>query len=89
MVTTGYTPGQVVGAWFAEQACYSYSSNTCNARCAMSLPVPSASCGHYTAVVWRNTTSVGCGVANCGDGLRSIWVCQYSPPGNVVGQRPY
>ena len=43
--------------------------------------------GHYTQIVWRSTVEVGCAVAR--SGLHEVWVCRYSPPGNVVGQRPY
>jgi len=44
-------------------------------------------CGHYTQIVWRDTKQVGCGVAR--DNRREIWVCNYDPPGNWVGHRPY
>ena len=40
--------------------------------------------GHYTQVVWRNTTEVGGGMAS-GQG-NDVLVCHYNPPGNVVGQ---
>ena len=40
--------------------------------------------GHYTQVVWRNTTQVGGGVAT-GQG-NDYLVCHYNPAGNVVGQ---
>jgi hypothetical protein len=43
--------------------------------------------GHYTQVVWRNTTEVGCGIAR-GNG-RDILVCQYNPPGNLIGHKVY
>lgn len=37
--------------------------------------------GHFTQLVWVGTTSMGCGVTQCG-GL-DVWVCNYDPPGNV------
>ncbi|OPX95518.1 MAG: Cysteine-rich secretory protein family protein [Syntrophorhabdus sp. PtaB.Bin006] len=43
--------------------------------------------GHYTQVVWRNTKEIGCAKAECGG--RVIVVCNYDPPGNVMGQRPF
>ncbi|CAI5499411.1 unnamed protein product [Closterium sp. Naga37s-1] len=45
-------------------------------------------CGHYTQVVWRDTTHVGCASAQCPDGS-GMWVCDYSPPGNFDGENPF
>ncbi|MCL5998483.1 MAG: CAP family protein [Chloroflexi bacterium] len=44
--------------------------------------------GHFTQVVWKATTKVGCGVARDNAG-QVVWVCNYNPPGNYVGQKPY
>ena len=43
--------------------------------------------GHYTQVVWKNTTEVGCGYAKCGG--RVIMTCRYNPAGNLWGGKPY
>ncbi len=70
------SPREVVESWGSEARYYDYRSNRCRGHC-----------GHYTQIVWRNTRSAGCAVAR-GEG-REIWVCNYDPPGNYVGQRPY
>ena len=43
--------------------------------------------GHYTQMIWRKTTQVGCGIARCG--RTTVMVCNYDPPGNVIGRAPY
>ncbi len=40
--------------------------------------------GHVTQLVWRATTHVGCGHAQCNG--NDLWVCEYDPPGNVDGE---
>lgn len=71
---------EVVDAWGSEKKDYTYSSNSCGAG---------KVCGHYTQVVWKNTTHVGCGMAVCDNPKNQVWVCQYLPAGNWVGQKPY
>ena len=44
--------------------------------------------GHYTQMVWRNTTQIGMGQANCAGG-GSVIAAEYYPPGNYMGQKPY
>ncbi|MCU0450718.1 MAG: CAP family protein [Bernardetiaceae bacterium] len=45
-------------------------------------------CGHYTQLVWHSTRRVGCAAAryakNNGTGV--VWVCNYDPPGNWIGE---
>ncbi len=43
--------------------------------------------GHYTQIIWRDTTRLGCGIATGGN--RDYVVCRYSAPGNVSGQFAY
>jgi Cysteine-rich secretory protein family len=47
--------------------------------------------GHFTQVVWKSTTALGCAKATCSLGGVSgtLWACEYKPPGNdssLVGQ---
>jgi uncharacterized protein YkwD len=43
--------------------------------------------GHYSQLVWRKTTNIGCGRASCG--RNAVVVCRYSPAGNHIGKAPY
>lgn len=75
----GWTPAQAVGAWLAERPRYDYWSNRCSG----------GMCGHYTQIVWRGSTRVGCAMVNCYNGRGTFITCNYDPPGNYVGMRPY
>jgi hypothetical protein len=82
--TNAATAQAVVDAWVAEARGYDYATDTC-----------SGTCGHYTQVVWRDSARLGCGVASCtqsspfGGGSWQLWVCNYDPPGNFAGMKPY
>ncbi len=43
--------------------------------------------GHYTQMVWKNTKRLGGAQVVCNG--RIIIVCNYDPPGNWIGQKPY
>ncbi|WP_407692904.1 CAP domain-containing protein [Pyxidicoccus xibeiensis] len=83
-----WTTPEVVKSWADEAADYDYTRNTCK---------KGKVCGHYTQVVWRKTGSVGCATVMCNKNSPfgaqfptwQNWVCNYAPPGNWVGQRPY
>jgi pathogenesis-related protein 1 len=74
------SPKKVVDDWCSERADYDYNNNSC---------ATGKMCGHYTQVVWKSTTTVGCAVAVCDESHEQVWVCQYQPPGNWIGRKPY
>ncbi|KAG9456207.1 hypothetical protein H6P81_000715 [Aristolochia fimbriata] len=67
-----------VDAWVAERKIYHHGNNTCSGE----------DCSHYTQIVWRTTERVGCAKIICDSGDTFI-TCEYYPPGNYVGARPY
>ncbi len=71
----------VVAKWADERIWYSSHDNTCHAP-------EGKSCGHFTQIVWRKTTEIGCGRAICDDNSQ-IWLCIYFPVGNIEGETPY
>jgi pathogenesis-related protein 1 len=91
---------KAANGWAAEKECWTYGTlnggrtagtEKCDYACYHDK-LNSDGCGHYTAMVWRSTTSVGCGVGSCvkSDGLHvDFWVCNYAPAGNYVGKAPY
>lgn len=77
---------RAVEEWYLEQEHYNLSAASCD---------PGQMCGHYTQVVWAKTEKIGCGSHFC-EKLQGVeetnihlLVCNYEPPGNVKGQRPY
>lgn len=71
-----------VKLWASEQPNYDYAANTCVQN------VDDGQCLHYTQIVWKDTTQLGCGSAKCKNGWVFI-TCNYAPFGNIIGQRPY
>ena len=86
---TNFDPNSAISSWGAEKQYYNYNTNSCEGNNV---------CGHYTQMVWANSKNLGCGVQDCPN-LKNVppsWpnggtlvVCQYTPQGNWVGQRPY
>lgn len=70
---------KVAQDWADEGKDYDNVRHTCRAG---------AQCGHYTQMVWHSTTEVGCAMTVCPD-RGQLWVCNYNPPGNWVGEKPY
>jgi pathogenesis-related protein 1 len=68
-----------LNSWIGQKQYYDCSTNSCRSR---------EACGDYTQLAWANSTRVGCASVACDAGGTFI-ACNYDPPGNVPGQRPY
>lgn len=76
---TQNSPVDAVKAWYSEIKDFK------NVELSGSSWYPT---GHYSQMVWKDTTEVGMGVARCPDG-GAIVVANYSPPGNYLGEKAY
>ncbi|GJS04566.1 pathogenesis-related protein PR-1-like protein [Tanacetum coccineum] len=76
----GWSPAQAAAAWVGERRWYAYRSNSCNGG---------QECGHYTQIVWKTTCRVGCAKVTCAKGRGVFMICNYDPPGNYIGEKPY
>nr|GEW19672.1 pathogenesis-related protein PR-1 type-like [Tanacetum cinerariifolium] len=68
-----------VKLWVDEKADYDYNSNSCKFM---------KMCGHYTQVVWKNSSRIGCARVKCVNDAYFV-TCNYEPPGNYIGEKPY
>ena len=75
-----FSPEQMVGNWISERAYYRHGTFPNVSRTGSWSDV-----AHYTQVVWRGTTHVGCAIHPSRN--YDYLICRYSPPGNVDGRR--
>jgi len=74
--------------WYDEGQCYDFATQTCNPMCDKNRQV--TQCGHYTQLVWAESTRMGCSYVRCGGGgYEHRLICNYAPTGNIVGKNPY
>ncbi|GMH03066.1 hypothetical protein Nepgr_004905 [Nepenthes gracilis] len=73
-----FSGADAVKLWAGEKDNYDYGSNSC----------VRGECLHYTQVVWRDSVHLGCARVECQNGWAFV-TCNYDPPGNYVGERPY
>ena len=77
-----FSPAQMVGSWLAEKREYRPGLFPNVSRSGNWLDV-----SHYTQMVWRGTTHVGCAIHSSANW--DFLICRYSPPGNKDGQAPF
>ncbi|HEY0626227.1 MAG TPA: CAP domain-containing protein [Allosphingosinicella sp.] len=75
-----YSPEQMVGSWASERQWFRPGTFPNVSSTGNWLDV-----SHYTQMIWRTTTNVGCAVHS--DARMDYLICRYSPPGNVDGRR--
>lgn len=76
-----YVPEEMVRLWAAEKVHFVGGVFPRNSRSGRVEDV-----SHYTQVIWKDTTHVGCGLAK--GRHEEILVCRYRQPGNIIGHRP-
>lgn len=76
-----WTPSDAVYYWYIEKDAFDFNTLKCAPASKM--------CGHFTQLVWRDTTRVGCALQHChvaGTGM--LIACEYDPPGNYENENP-
>lgn len=78
-LAAGFTGGaSPVDAWYAEISSYDYSN-----------PGFSEATGHFTQVIWKSTSKVGCAFVTCNNAWQQYTICEYSDQrGNIIGTDP-
>ncbi|KAF9273432.1 hypothetical protein BGZ68_001522 [Mortierella alpina] len=77
-LAAGYKDFKVaIDGWYSEAKFYNYGN-----------PGFSMKTGHFTQVVWKGTKSVGCAKRFCPNSNWTIYICNYAPPGNMMGDFP-
>ncbi len=81
------TVAELQQGWIDEKQFYDGAKHTCAAG---------KECGHYTQMVWKASTDIGCGIIRNGSsmgvelkGQVSYIVCIYNPGGNMEGEKPH
>lgn len=73
-IAWGYSTYQLaMQAWYDEYKLYDYNN-----------PGYSSAVGHFTQMVWKGTTQIGCAAIDCSGA--TYLACEYNPAGNYIGQ---
>mmetsp|Transcript_50415 Transcript_50415/g.132787 ORF Transcript_50415/g.132787 Transcript_50415/m.132787 type:complete len:359 (+) Transcript_50415:49-1125(+) len=78
-----------LNTWYGEKQFWSLNDGRFDlSNCAAPAEKAAEICGHYTQIVSSRSLRMGCAVASCrGKEWSTYLVCQYDPPGNVVGEQ--
>lgn len=74
-LAAGFVGGKdPVNAWYDEIKDYDYSN-----------PGYSEATGHFTQLIWKDSSKMGCAKVTCDNVWRQYTICEYSSRGNIVG----
>ena len=86
-VFAGATMAELHQGWIDEKQFWDAGKQICAAG---------KVCGHYTQMVWKTSTDIGCGIIRNGNsigaeykGQVSYIVCTYNPGGNTDGEKAH
>ncbi len=91
------TTVQLTQSWVNEKNGGNHNGISCQPYAEHPFSASDLQCyAHYTQIVWRTTTGVGCSTVtdtgttsqNVNGNIRYL-VCDYSPPGNIFTHMPY
>lgn len=74
-----WTATEAVQSWVRESKFYDPHTNQCT---------HGQMCGHYTQIVWRDSSRIGCARKKCLNGGLFV-ICVYDPPGNYINENPF
>ncbi|WP_033922461.1 CAP domain-containing protein [Sphingomonas sp. 37zxx] len=77
-----FQPEAMVALWVSEKQQFRQGTFPYTSRTGDVMDV-----SHYTQIVWRSTTDVGCAISRGAN--EEILVCRYKNPGNIMGRRVY
>ena len=82
-ILPGLSPEDAVQNWYCEIQNYNFDNPVLVPGFSPQACIPPVN-AHFTQVVWKETTEVGCAPATCSTeaGQGTLWVCEYSPAGN-------
>ncbi|XP_025670691.2 pathogenesis-related leaf protein 6-like [Arachis hypogaea] len=74
-----FVGGEALVQWALQHENYDHVTNSC----------VGGECHAFTQLVWKQSTRLGCARVTCHNHSGTLVRCNYEPPGNIPGQRPY
>jgi hypothetical protein len=82
---------EAVDGWYCEINVYDFNNPAVTGGVIFGCDNnPDKVTGHFTQVIWRDSTRLGCAQKTCslGGNMGTLWACEYDPPGNFNADQP-